>query len=141
MSVAISSHDTAIPPPAVPSAQDSSGEGDWLTYRQRCAEISQGGNDATYRSQARRALALAYLGRRAQWHGGVFSSTQPSVLTPIMVARLTETNTERRQQRYPWLAQLLSIVAELDREQHAQARLGGTVLTFPNTRRVEMQTS
>ena len=143
MSAVPSSQDAIDTPLVTMAPLDACVEGDWAHYRQRSGEILQSALDNEARLQTRRTLALSYLGRRAQWHGGVFSSTQPTVLTPARIASMSESNTARRQQRYPWLAQMLSIVAELDREQHSQMRLSGTVLSFPTStpgnRRFEFQ--
>ena len=139
MSAAASAQDATDTLSETTATPDLHLEGDWTLYRQRCDAVSQSGMPPEARLQARQTLALAYLGRRAQWHGGVFSSTQPTVLTAQRIAALTESNTARREQQYPWLAQMLAIVAELEKVQHSQMRMSGRVLSFPPSRRLEFQ--
>ena len=96
-------------------------EGDWVAYKRwialempECSVVLKSyGNKVVYL----RACALAYLGRRAQLHGGVCSRTQPRVLTSAFVAKLEGANRTERFQRYPWLETLLNLLAEIDRIQ------------------------
>lgn len=92
-------------------------EGDWKAYLQsiaRCKDdkrlIERYGSIADYK----RACALAYLGRRAQLHGGVCSSRHPHIMTPQLIAELETTNRSIRYARYPWLRSLMNLLAEIE---------------------------
>lgn len=94
-------------------------EGDWVAYKRWIAR-EEPESDVAFKSYASamaysRACALAYLGRRAQLHGGVCSRTQPRVLTSAFIARLEGTNRTERFRCYPWLETLLNLLAEIDR--------------------------
>jgi hypothetical protein len=94
-------------------------EGDWVAYKRWIAR-EESESSVAFKSYATemaysRACALAYLGRRAQLHGGVCSRTQPRVLTSAFIARLEGTNRTERFRRYPWLESLLNLLAEIDR--------------------------
>ncbi|MDP9108466.1 MAG: hypothetical protein M3N23_05280 [Pseudomonadota bacterium] len=140
MSSAAFQHPSTIDPLLQPSDAENLAmaelyaEGDWGLYRLRRNQIDHADKDIVMSLKRQRALALAYLGKRAQCAGGVFNSVSPTVLTPAVVEQLGTDNTSRRHARYPWLAQLLAIAAELDREQHAHASLGARVLSFPGNR-------
>ena len=95
-------------------------EGDWKAYLQQCANaygnknlIGMYGSVTAYK----RACALAYLGKRAQFHGGVCSKTHPSILTPKFIADLEADNKSKRYGRYPWMERLLNLLAEIERIQ------------------------
>jgi hypothetical protein len=96
-------------------------EGDWNTYRKHCLStryqnptvLQNDGGTLDYR----RKCALAYLGRRAQLHGGVCSRTQPRILTSAFLTKIEETNRAERFRRYPWLETLLKLLAEIERVQ------------------------
>lgn len=95
-------------------------EGDWKTYQQYCANNSGNKHLANSYGGAlgyKRACALAYLGRRAQFHGGVCSKTHPSILTPQFVADLEASNKAKRYARYPWMEALLNLLTEIERIQ------------------------
>lgn len=95
-------------------------EGDWKAYLQQCANCQDNKNpDQVYGSVLayKRACALAYLGRRAQFHGGVCSKTHPSILTPQCIADLEASNKTKRFSRYPWMETLLNLLAEIERIQ------------------------
>ena len=95
-------------------------EGDWKAYQQQCANCYGNKNLGTYYSsllEFKRACALAYLGRRAQFHGGVCSKTHPSILTPQFIADLEESNKTKRYTRYPWMETLLNLLGEIERIQ------------------------
>jgi hypothetical protein len=95
-------------------------EGDWKAYlhfsakgRANPAVIERYGSAAAYQ----RACALAYLGRRAQLHGGVCSTRHPHIITSQFIADLEATNKAQRYSRYPWLEALMNILAEIERIQ------------------------
>jgi len=95
-------------------------EGDWQTYRHCIAVCSQDESViARYGSRAayQRACAMAYLGRRAQIHGGVCSTRHPHVITAQFVADLEAGNRSARYARYPWLRTLMSLLEDIERIQ------------------------
>ncbi|WP_194721025.1 hypothetical protein [Noviherbaspirillum malthae] len=93
-------------------------EGDWKAYLQsigQCKDkktliLEQYGSIAAYQ----RACALAYLGRRAQLHGGVCSNRHPHIMTPQFIADLESSNRAARYARYPWLRTLMNLLAEIE---------------------------
>lgn len=96
-------------------------EGDWKAYLScigQCREnktliVEQYGSIAAYQ----RACALAYLGRRAQLHGGVCSNRHPHIMTPQFIADLASSNRNTRYARYPWLRTLMNLLAEIEQIQ------------------------
>lgn len=95
-------------------------EGDWKAYLYclaRCKEdksvIDRYGNAGAYK----RACALAYLGKRAQLHGGVCSTRHPHIMTPQFIAELELANRNTRYARYPWLRALMNLLAEIEQIQ------------------------
>ena len=96
-------------------------EGDWVAYKRGIAREVPESRIAfeSYESEVAylRACALAYLGRRAQLHGGVCNRTQPRVLTSAFIVKLERANRTERFRRYPWLETLLNLLAEIDRIQ------------------------
>src|SRR5713226_4336273 len=87
-------------------------EGDWKAYLHHLTNhhdnndlVSRHGGAIAYKRQC----AMAYLGKRAQLHGGVYSRTQPRILTPQYIADLGARNKAQRYQRYPWLETLLNL--------------------------------
>jgi hypothetical protein len=109
----------------VPNAGPKSGsieirEGDWKAYLQSIARSNEDkaildryGSINAYK----RACALAYLGKRAQLHGGVCSSRHPHIMTPQLIADLESTNRNIRYARYPWLRSLMNLLAEIEQIQ------------------------
>jgi hypothetical protein len=95
-------------------------EGDWNSYlhqiavRHKPAELS---SDRDELLDYKRRCALAYLGKRAQLHGGVYSRTRPRILTPEMITELRGGNLAKRYARYPWLEKLLALMSEIERIQ------------------------
>ncbi|MBC7499614.1 MAG: hypothetical protein H7315_03830 [Herminiimonas sp.] len=92
-------------------------EGDWPGYL--AATINCSKNILSREAleeviERKRACALAYLGRRAQKHGGVCSRTQPRILTMQMIGELGKTNADLRYKRYPWLEKLLKLMADIE---------------------------
>jgi hypothetical protein len=110
-------------------------EGDWVAYKRWIAlQIPESSIAAkSYESNVAytRACALAYLGRRAQLHGGVCSRTQPRVLTSGFIAKLEGANQTERFRRYPWLETLLNLLAEIDRIQDEVASAGNVISLVP----------
>lgn len=95
-------------------------EGDWKAYLQfskrqhdKDAMVATYGNLAAYK----RACAFAYLGRRAQIHGGVCSTLHPHILTQKFLVSLEAGNRTLRYARYPWLESLVAILADIERMQ------------------------
>ena len=95
-------------------------EGDWKAYLQclaRCKEdksiIERYGSIAEYK----RTCALAYLGKRAQLHGGVCSTRHPHIMTPQFITDLETSNRTIRYSRYPWLRALMNLLAEIEQIQ------------------------
>ncbi|RJF98981.1 hypothetical protein D3871_11010 [Noviherbaspirillum saxi] len=95
-------------------------EGDWKAYlycinrsKETPAIIERYGSADAYK----RACALAYLGKRAQLHGGVCSTRHPHVMTPQFIADLELTNRTARFNRYPWLRALMTLLAEIEQIQ------------------------
>jgi hypothetical protein len=114
----------------------SNREGDWNSYLHQIAagrspaELS---DDAEELLDYKRRCALAYLGKRAQLHGGVYSRTRPRILTPEMITELRENNRAKRYARYPWLEKLLSLMSEIERIQDDQASLSNVFSLVPPT--------
>lgn len=105
-------------------------EGDWKAYQQfskrqhdKDALIASYGNLAAYK----RACALAYLGRRAQIHGGVCSTLHPHILTQKFIMNLEANNRAVRFSRYPWLEALLTILADIERMQDELTNTGNVI--------------
>lgn len=96
-------------------------EGDWKAYLlciERCREdkaaiIERFGSVVAYR----RACAMAYLGNRAQLHGGVCSTRHPHIMTPQFIADLETNNRTIRYGRYPWLRSLMNLLEEIEKIQ------------------------
>lgn len=96
-------------------------EGDWKAYLlciERCrndkaAIIERFGSVVAYR----RACAMAYLGKRAQLHGGVCSTRHPHIMTPQFIADLETNNRTIRYGRYPWLRALMNLLEEIEKIQ------------------------
>ena len=92
-------------------------EGDWKAYLHHVARyekdkalMEQYGSAVAYK----RACAMAYLGRRAQLHGGVCSTRHPHIMTPQFIADLEASNQATRYARYPWLRSLMNLLAEIE---------------------------
>ena len=95
-------------------------EGDWKAYQYYIAKartdqdlVERYGDVAAYK----RMLALAYLGKRAQLHGGVCSTRHPHIMTPQFIADLDASNKSVRYARYPWLKAMMSLLAEIEQIQ------------------------
>ena len=95
-------------------------EGDWSAYLHHIAKckhdkamIDRYGGTTAYK----RACAMAYLGKRAQLHGGVCSTRHPHIMTPQFIADLETNNKTIRYIRYPWLKALTSLLSEIEQIQ------------------------
>lgn len=111
-------------------------EGDWKAYLHcvaRCREdktiIDRFGGVVAYK----RACAMAYLGKRAQLHGGVCSSRHPHIMTPQFIADLETTNRTIRYGRYPWLRSLMNLLEEIERIQD-QISSTNVITLVPSTK-------
>lgn len=129
---------------AVPLATRTAGDHDrdWRTYLEACREIS--GNvslDAGQMLAHKQACALAYLGKRAQNEGGVYSKAHMRILTPEFVQSMSRANTAQRYKRHPWLERLLMLLDEIDEVQD-QIALRGKVLSIMSLKQpVQLQMS
>jgi hypothetical protein len=95
-------------------------EGDWKAYSQSLARgKADQGLVGRYGSvmEYKRACALAYLGKRAQLHGGVCSTRHPHIMTPQFIADLEVSNRAIRYTRYPWLRSLMNLLGEIEQIQ------------------------
>ncbi|MEO6351685.1 MAG: hypothetical protein ABI575_01860 [Oxalobacteraceae bacterium] len=95
-------------------------EGDWTSYQQHVARCLSEGDLDVYSGDIiiyKRMCALAYLGRRAQHHGGVCSSVLPRILTAQLIAEMANNNKTQRYVLYPWLEKLMGLLAEIERIQ------------------------
>jgi hypothetical protein len=113
-------------------------EGDWVAY-QRWIALETPESRIALKSYASnvaylRAGALAYLGRRAQLHGGACSRTQPRVLTSTFIAKLEAANRTERFRRYPWLETLINLLAEINRIQDEVDFTGNVISLMPASR-------
>lgn len=118
---------------AVDGIDDATAAGDWGIFKRRCAFLDATPVLAVQQNiDAKRHYALAYLGHRAQLHGGVFRPNKPTVFTETVVAALGKRNTAARNARYPWLAQMMALIAALDDAQYNLAGKDGNVLAFPD---------
>lgn len=95
-------------------------EGDWKAYVQSVSRYKDDkrlaeryGNLIEYK----RACALAYLGRRAQMHGGVCSTRHPHIITQQFIVDLEVSNRLQRHARYPWLKALMTLLGEIEQIQ------------------------
>jgi hypothetical protein len=111
-------------------------EGDWKAYLNSIAKyrddkslIERYGSLHAYK----RACAMAYLGKRAQLHGGVCSTRHPHVITPHFIASLEVANKAQRYARYPWLEALMTVLAEIERIQD-EISSGATVISLVPSR-------
>lgn len=120
--------DAPIIPPVARVAGES--DRDWRAYLSACSEIAKNrALDAQQALTARQSCALAYLGKRAQNEGGVYSKTRVRILTPEFVQLMAKSNTAQRFKRYPWLERLLTLLDEIDEVQD-QISLRGKVLSI-----------
>jgi hypothetical protein len=95
-------------------------EGDWKAYLNHIAKcdtdktlIDRYGSVVAYK----RACSMAYLGKRAQYYGGVCSTRHPHIMTPQFIAELEASNKATRYARYPWLKALMNLLFEIEQIQ------------------------
>lgn len=102
-------------------------EGDWLSYLAHLKQLQCNNAKASIGDAVayKRACALAFLGKRAQLHGGVCSRTQPRILTATLIDDLIKSNKRQRFGRYPWLETLTNLLTDIERHQ-------GLVITGDN---------
>ena len=96
-------------------------EGDWDAY-QRFSNPCCSKNFVTRHESLiayRQQCALAYLGKRAQFYGGVCSKMHARIFTPHFILELNAANKAQRFSRYPWLEKLVDLIAEIEREQES----------------------
>lgn len=125
--------------PEVPEFDDDAAAGDWGLYQRRCAFVEASPIiDAADTIALKRRFGLAYLGGRAQLHGGVYLRTRPSVFTPAFIDQLAQQNCSKRFARYPWLERLLQLWQQLDQDQYLSTPIQGTI-TLPPKRRQRLQ--
>ena len=104
--------------------------GDWHAYLDACRKIDSGAPMPIHEVlTAKRRSALAYLGKRAQTQGGVYSKSKPRILTAEWVQALGADNASLRFKRYPWLAALLNLLAEIEKMQE-EVSMKSKVLHF-----------
>ena len=112
---------------------DTALAGDWAAYCYRRAFLDAVGTLSIEQAiEMRRSHALAYLGKRAQLHGGVFRASRPTVFTEAVVAAMAKRNAATRFSRYPWLADMLALIAALDNAQQSVMSREANVLSFPD---------
>jgi hypothetical protein len=104
-------------------------EGDWHAYLSACDRVHATFEAVTDVVSSKRACALAYLGRRAQRQGAVYSKNRPRILTTQLIASLEAANRTQRFKRYPWLERLLTLLAEIESMQD-EIFLQGNILPF-----------
>ena len=110
-------------------------EGDWKAYLNA---VAKGGKDPRvierYGSLTayKRACAMAYLGKRAQLHGGICSTRHPHIITANFIANLEATNKTQRYTRYPWLEALMNVLAEIERIQDEISNGNNVISLVPN---------
>ena len=93
-------------------------EGDWHAYLRALDAIDTNKNmQAVEALSARQKCALAYLGQRAQFNGGVFNKSAPRILSAQFVNTLAIQNDALRFKRYPWLERLIKLLAEIESKQ------------------------
>lgn len=116
----------------VDTIDDANAVGDWGIFKRRCTFLDATPVLAVQQNiEAKRHYALVYLGDRAQLRGGVFRPNKPTVFTELVVAALAKRNTAARSARYPWLAQMMALIAALDDAQYNMTGREGNVLAFP----------
>jgi hypothetical protein len=128
------SYSTSIAPFKRVSVQNP--EGNWNEYLRRSAHCRNAGKrfmDPKGLLADSRDCALAYLGKRAQLHGGVGSKSTPRILTPQMVADLEASNRAKRYSLYPWMETLMKLTAEIERIQDQIANPINVISLLPAT--------
>jgi len=111
-------------------------EGDWKAYLQHTMRCETQAMRDSFENIVvyKRACALAYLGRRAQKHGGVCSTTHPHIMTQELIANLEASNKKDRYTRYPWLEAWTNILGEIERIQDQISTNCNVISILPNTK-------
>ena len=115
-------------------AQTQNVQGDWQGYQQQCARFRNNDEiDPCYGDiiAYQRQCALAYLGKRAQFYGGVGCSKHPRIFTLKLVSELERLNNAKRFSRYPWLETLLNLLAKIEQLQD-EAGSGNVISLVPH---------
>ena len=126
----------AIVPFKQSSVRNLQGNWDEYQYQTQNARCRIGSNllrDSAGLLAHKRKCALAYLGKRAQLHGGVCSKTMPRILTPRMIAELEANNRAKRFSLYPWMETLMNLTAEIERTQDRVANSANVISLLPAT--------
>lgn len=108
-------------------------EGDWHSYQQHITRPPSDRDVIDYFgsiNKYKRMCALAYLGRRAQHHGGVCSKAHPRILSVQFITEMAKNNKTQRYIRYPWLEKLLELMAEIERIQDAISNESHNVISL-----------
>ena len=111
-------------------------EGNWNEYRRqsaRCRNADRYVRDSAGLLDDSRACALAYLGKRAQFHGGVGSKLAPRILTPQLTAKLETNNRAKRFGLYPWMETLMKLTDEIERIQDEISNPVNVISLLPAT--------
>lgn len=120
-------------PPAHACVRIDNAEGDWQAYLRVQSMIKTDMvNGVDEALPAKRRCALAYLGKRAQGKGGIYSKSTPRVLTAQFMLSLSAENCTQRFKRYPSLERLLKLVAEIE-NMHDEIAQENKVLPFSRT--------
>ncbi|OGB26279.1 MAG: hypothetical protein A3I66_19175 [Burkholderiales bacterium RIFCSPLOWO2_02_FULL_57_36] len=109
-------------------------EGNWDEYQYqnaRCRNVDNVPRTSSGLLAHKRKCALAYLGKRAQLHGGVCSKMMPRVLTPSVIADLEASNQAKRFSLYPWMETLMNLTAEIERTQDQSANPDNVISLVP----------
>jgi hypothetical protein len=106
-------------------------EGDWSAYQRHSMHGRSNDfiNSDDKLTAYRRQCALAYLGKRAQFHGGAYSEMRARTFTPRFLFELGDINRKQRFSRYPWLGKLADLIVEIEREQE-RVNLSGNVISL-----------
>jgi hypothetical protein len=112
-------------------------EGDWKAYLYYIKKCRDNKNIQEHYDSViayKRACAMAYLGKRAQYNGGVCSITRPHIITPQFIANLEASNKAQRYSRYPWLEALMNVLAEIERIQDEISISSNIFSLMPNSK-------
>jgi hypothetical protein len=112
---------------------DRNYEGDWSAYvlrtaRYRSAAITP--PTKTEMTAYQRQCALAYLGKRAQFHGGACNYTTPRIFSAPVIAALEAGNREQRHMLHPWMKTMAMVLAQIEQDQQKTLCLA-TVISLP----------
>lgn len=128
------SHSTSIAPFKQVCVQNL--EGNWNEYQRqsaRCRSADKYVRDSAGLLDDSRACALAYLGKRAQFNGGVGCKSAPRIFTPQLIADLETSNRAKRFNLYPWMETLMNLTAEIERIQDEISNPVNVISLLPAT--------